>query len=96
MKVLKTSIIILAMFATFHSKSQNCNEVYYASKVGTKLTYENKDEKGKLTTTQETTVKAIKNTTDGSEISISSTMKDGKGKMIAENMAFDVTCTNGL
>jgi hypothetical protein len=95
MKVFRTSIILLAILFTSHLKSQSCNEAYYVSKVGTKLTYEGKDEKGKLTSTQESTVKAIKNTTDGTDITLSSTVKDGKGKVLSENMQFDVICSNG-
>ena len=96
MKVFRTSIIFLAFLFTSHLKSQNCSEAYYVSKVGTKLTYETKDEKGKLITTQESTVKAIKNTTDGTEIGLSATSKDGKGKAIMENMDFTVVCSNGI
>jgi hypothetical protein len=96
MKVFRTSIICLALLLTSHLKSQNCSEAYYVSKVGTKLTYETKDEKGKLITTQESTVKSVKNTTDGTEIGLSATTKDGKGKVIMESMDFSVTCSNGI
>jgi hypothetical protein len=95
MKVFRTSIICLALLLTSHLKSQNCSEAYYVSKVGTKLTYEAKDEKGKISSTQETTVKAIKNTADGSDITLSTTSKDSKGKVLAEKMEYDIICSNG-
>jgi hypothetical protein len=96
MKVLKASFIFLAFLVSCSLKSQNCSEAYYVSKVGTKLTYECKDGKGKLINSQESTVKAIKNTTEGIDITLSSTSKDGKGKVLSENLEFDVICSNGI
>lgn len=99
MKDLKNPFIFFVFpffLSPFISKSQNCSDAYYVSKVGTKLTYEQKDDKGKLQSTQETTVKSLKNTANGLDITLTSTAKDGKGKVIMENMDFTVECANGL
>ena len=76
-------------------RSNFCTNNFFYPQVDKKLTYTNYDNKDKIKSIQEQTVKSIKNTDTGFEATVTTSSKDEKGKETMSAKEFLVKCENG-
>ena len=92
----KSSLVVTAILSFFQfTFAQDCSQSFYAMKEGTKIAITNYNEKGKITSTSESLVKTIKSSGSNFDATIEATMKNDKGKVIAEAKTYNVKCENG-
>lgn len=96
MKTIKCLFGTLLVLTFQQLTAQNCGDVYYSAKEGTKLSYESYDGKNKLESSQEQKMISFKETATGFEAIMSVHMKDKKGKTVVENKEFKVKCDKGV
>lgn len=89
MKKFLTITIICFVFSSAAAQT-GCSK-YYPFKEGTKAEITTYDKKGKMTATVDYTILKRKQTADGEIATIQSSVKDNKGKLLAETK-YDATC----
>ena len=85
-------------FSFFEMKAQSrnlCNNNFFYPKEGKKLTYTQYDNKEKVKSITEQSLKSIKNTDTGFEAVVTATNKDDKGNSVMDGKEFLVKCENG-
>jgi hypothetical protein len=94
---MKGSFSFFLVFSLFIStlSAQDCNKAFFAMKEKTKVTMSNFDGKGKLSSTSETVVKAVKSTDKGFAATMEVNIKNDKGKSTLDAKNYDVQCENG-
>lgn len=95
MKILRFFPVFLLLLIFKNSQAQDCANAFWASKEGTKMTFESYDGKGKLQSSQVQSLKSYKSTSSGFEANMIATMNDKNGKAVMENKSFNVKCDNG-
>lgn len=90
-----TSFFLLSALFISSLAAQDCSQAFYAMKEKTKVTMSNFDGKGKLTSTSETLVKAVKPTDKGFAATMEVVIKNEKGKTALDAKNYDVQCENG-
>jgi hypothetical protein len=75
--------------------AQDCSTSFYAMKEGTKLSVSHYNDKGKITSVSESTIKAVKSTPTGFAATVTAKFNNEKGKVLVDNKDFDVQCDNG-
>ncbi len=101
MKIMNQSLFFCFMLCTFsfinlNAQSSNlCTNNFFYLKEGKKLTYKQYDNKEKVKSITEQSLKSIKNTTTGFEAVVTVTNKDDKGTAVQEGKEFIVKCENG-
>jgi hypothetical protein len=88
-------IAILSSILTNVSFAQDCSQSFYAMKVGTKLTLTHFSEKGKATGSSETLIKTVKVDSANVVVTAETTLKNDKGRALAEGQSYTVKCENG-
>ena len=101
MKIINSNLFLLTTLCIFsffdmNAQSSNlCANNFFYPKEGKKLTYKQYDNKDKVKSITEQSLKSIKNTATGFEAVITVTNKDDKGSSIQEGKDFIVKCENG-
>ena len=91
----KASLVFVTLFVFNQVFAQDCSQSFYAMKEGTKIMMTNFSDKGKATSTNESLIKSIKADGANYEATIEATVKNDKGKTLAEGKTFTVKCENG-
>lgn len=92
----KASLFVLIFFTLLHiSVAQDCSQSFYAMKEGTKLMMTNFSDKGKITSTSETLIKTVKANGANYDITVETTLKNDKDKILSEGKNYTVKCENG-
>ena len=92
----KASLFVLIFFSLLHiSFAQDCSQSFYAMKEGTKLVMTNFSDKGKITSTSETFIKTVKADGSNYDITVETTLKNDKDKVLSEGKNYTVKCENG-
>lgn len=92
----KASLFVLIFFTLLHiSVAQDCSQSFYAMKEGTKLMMTNFSDKGKITSTSETLIKTVKADGSNYDITVETTLKNDKDKILSEGKNYTVKCENG-
>jgi hypothetical protein len=91
----KASLVFVTLFSLLKLSAQDCSQSFYAMKEGTKLMMTNFNDKGKATSTNESLIKSIKADGANYEATIEATVKNEKGKVLAEGKTFTIKCDNG-
>ena len=92
----KASLVFATLFSLIQfSFAQDCSQSFYAMKEGTKIVMTNFNDKGKVTSTNETLIKSIKADGSNFDATVEATMKNDKGKVLSEGKSYNVKCENG-
>jgi len=95
MKTLITTIIAILLFAPFSFAQSNCSK-YYPFKEGATFTYTNYNKKGKESGEVNYKITNLRNEGDNEVITMSTKIKDAKGKDSVD-FSYDISCDgNGI
>jgi hypothetical protein len=95
---MKKSIVFLlfSLFSISFLAAQDCNNAFYAVKQGTKTTMTHYNDKGKITSVSEGTIKSLANTPTGFAATVESKVSNDKGKVLVEGKTYEVKCESGV